>query len=86
MTNHEYTVGEDQSPHMCEYCDRLFSHEEWLDLHRGLEHPNELSDEHISAFQAAHDAEEAALGSFRLRALGVLILLYFCLLVIYALV
>jgi len=86
MSDYEYTTGEDKSPHVCNYCGHPFSHEEWLDLHRGLEHPNELSDEHISAFQSAHEAEEGELARFRLRALGVLILLYFCLLMIYALV
>jgi hypothetical protein len=86
MSNHEYTIGKDQSPHVCEYCGRPFSQQEWLDLHRGLEHPNELSEEHISAFQTAYEAEEGELGRFRLRALGVLILLYFCLLMVYALV
>jgi len=55
-------------------------------LHRGLDHPARLDDEEVAAFRAAHDAEESALGAFRLRALGALVALYFCLLMVYALV
>ena len=82
----DYDVPADAPAHECRYCGRPFAREEWLALHRGLEHPAELDDDEVAAFRAAHDAEEETLGSFRLRALGALILIYFCLLMIYALV
>ena len=86
MTDHDYDVAGDESAFECRYCDRPFAHEEWLALHKGLDHPAELDDDEIAAFREAHDEEESALGEFRLRALGALVLIYFCLLMIYALV
>jgi len=82
----DYDVPEDAAAYECRYCGRPFAREEWLALHRGLDHPAELDDEEVAAFQTAHEAEESALGNFRLRALGALVLIYFCLLMIYALV
>jgi len=82
----DYDVPADAPAHECRYCGRPFAHEEWLALHRGLEHPAELDDAEVEAFRTAHDAEEDQLGSFRLQALGALVLIYFCLLMIYALV
>lgn len=82
----EYDVPDDATTHECRYCARPFAREEWLALHRGLDHPGELDDAEIDAFREAHAEEEEELGSFRLRALGALVLIYFCLLMIYALV
>jgi hypothetical protein len=82
----DYDVPEDETAYECGYCGRPFAREEWLALHRGLDHPAQLDDEQVAAFRAAHDAEESALGNFRLRALGALVIIYFCLLMIYALV
>ncbi len=82
----DYDVPEDETAYECGYCGRPFAREEWLALHRGLDHPAQLDDEQVAAFRAAHDAEESTLGNFRLRALGALVIIYFCLLMIYALV
>jgi len=82
----DYDVPDDAEAYECGYCGRPFAREEWLDLHRGLEHPARLDETEVEAFRAAHDTEESELGSFRLRALGALVLIYFCLLMIYALV
>ncbi|MFC6757610.1 MULTISPECIES: DUF7410 domain-containing protein [Haloarcula] len=82
----DYDVPENAEAHECRYCGRPFAREEWLALHRGLDHPAQLDDDEIAAFRAAHEAEESALGNFRLRALGALVVIYFCLLMIYALV
>jgi len=86
MTDHEYTAPDDERAVECRYCGRPFAREEWLALHRGLDHPAELNDEEVAAFRRAHAEETDSLGNFRLRALGALILVYFCLLMIYALV
>jgi len=82
----DYEVPEGAPAYECRYCGRPFAREEYLALHRGLDHPAQLDDDEVEAFRAAHDAEEDELGSFRLRALGALVLVYFCLLMIYALV
>ncbi len=84
--DHGYDVPDGAPAHECRYCGRPFAHEEWLALHRGLAHPSQLDDEEVAAFRDAHEAEEESLGTFRLKALGALIVVYFCLLMIYALV
>jgi len=82
----QYDVPDDAEVYECRYCSRPFAREEWLALHRGLDHPAALDDEEVAAFRAAHDDEESELGNFRLRALGALVLVYFFLLMVYALV
>jgi hypothetical protein len=84
--DHDYDVPDNAPTHECPYCGRPFAREEWLALHRGLEHPSRLDNEEVAAFRDAHDEEEEAIGTFRLQALGALVLVYFCLLMIYALV
>jgi len=81
-----YDVPADATAYTCSYCGRPFARESWLALHRGLAHPNELDDEEVEAFRAAHDEEEESLSAFRLQALGALVLIYFGFLMVYALV
>ena len=76
-TDNDYDVPDDAPAHECAYCGRPFAREEWLALHRGLEHPSRLDNEEVAAFRDAHDEEEEAIGTFRLQALGVLVLVYF---------
>ena len=83
---HEYDVPPDAPVYECGYCGRPFARETHLDLHRGLEHPADLTDDEVAAFRTAHADEEESLGTFRLKALGSLVLLYFGLLMVYALV
>ncbi|MFB6224083.1 MAG: C2H2-type zinc finger protein [Haloarcula sp.] len=82
----DYDVPPDATAYDCSYCGRPFARESWLALHRGLAHPNELDEEEVEAFRAAHEDEEEALSTFRLQALGALVLIYFFLLMVYALV
>jgi len=81
-----YDVPADATTYDCEYCGRPFADETPLALHRGLDHPGDLDDDEVEAFRTAYEAEEEALATFRLRALGALVLLYFGLLMVYALV
>jgi len=70
----------------CPECGRPFVDEEVLALHRGRAHAEGLSGEPRAAFERALEAEETWLRRFRLKALGGLVLLYFALLTLYALV
>ena len=72
------------APYRCERCGRPFDREEWLALHLGHAHPDDLTDAEIDRFRTVHEDEERALRRFRLIALGALVLLYFGLLLIYA--
>lgn len=72
-------------PHRCDRCGRPFDRETWLTLHLGHAHPADLSDDEIERFREAHADEEDALARFRLLALGALVLIYFGLLLVYAL-
>ncbi|SFS08845.1 hypothetical protein SAMN05216559_3528 [Halomicrobium zhouii] len=82
----EYELRTDLPVYECEHCGRPFARESWLALHRGQSHPGDLDDDEIAAFREAHADEEADLRRFRLKALGTLVLLYFALLMVYAVV
>jgi len=69
----------------CAYCDRPFADERHLALHRGLAHEDDISEADREAFEAARAAERQQLRLFRLKALGVLVVLYFGLLMAFAL-
>lgn len=74
------------APHVCAYCGRPFAREEWLALHRGLEHGDRLSERERAAYERALDEEEDDLRMFRLQAIAVLIAIYFGFLIVYAFV
>jgi len=70
---------------ICEYCTRPFPTSKRLILHKGLNHYNEIDDVELEAFESAYTNEEDQLQTYRLKALGTLVLLYFAFLTIYAL-
>ncbi|MFA1612009.1 DNA-binding protein [Halobellus rubicundus] len=67
----------------CGDCGRAFHTEDLLVLHRGVRHPNALDAADQEAYREAYAAEEREIRSFRLRALAVLVLLYFGFLFLY---
>jgi|AntRauTorcE11898_2_1112593.scaffolds.fasta_scaffold55550_2 hypothetical protein len=86
MTTDRYDVPADATVHQCEYCSRPFADEEQLALHRGLDHPERIDDEELTAFEEAYTQENDAIGRYRIIAIGAIVLLYFSLLIIYALI
>jgi hypothetical protein len=82
----ETDVPPDATVYRCAYCDRPFATESYLILHRGLAHADRVSDEERAAFGAAYEREQSDLGRFRLVALGLLVLLYFGFLFVFAFV
>jgi hypothetical protein len=72
------------APFACPYCGREFARPDYRDLHLGLEHADALSPAERSAYESARDAEEEALTLFRYKALGLLIVIYFGFLMLYA--
>ncbi|WP_436347843.1 DUF7410 domain-containing protein [Natronorubrum sp. FCH18a] len=82
----ETAVRGDEPAARCPYCHQPFHEARFETLHRGLEHPSELSDRERAAFERAYADEGADIRRFRLQALGALLLVYFCLLFLYAVV
>jgi hypothetical protein len=82
----ETSVPPDHPVHRCDYCDRPFAEASYLALHRGLAHADRVSDAEREAFATAYEVEQAELGRFRLVALGLLVLLYFGFLFVFAFV
>jgi predicted nucleic acid-binding Zn ribbon protein len=78
-------MTDESTSHRCRVCGRSFPTERLLVLHRGVRHPGELADEELAAYREAYADEQSRLRSFRLRALGVLVLLYFGFLFLFAL-
>lgn len=77
-------VPDDESPVVCSYCERPFASEEFVSLHAGLEHYEELAPDEREAYAEAYAAETDELRYFRLKALAALLVIYFGLLFVYA--
>ncbi|MDS0296624.1 hypothetical protein [Halogeometricum luteum] len=85
MSQIQTTVPEGETPAgTCEYCGHPFPTTDRLVLHRGREHSQRLDDIDKEKFKSAFTEEEDALRSLRLRALAILVILYFGLLNVYA--
>ncbi|RDZ62072.1 DNA-binding protein [Haloferax sp. Atlit-12N] len=63
--------------HTCTACGEAYPTARLLVLHRGARHPDDLDAGEVEAYREAYYEEEDELKSFRIRALGVLVLLYF---------
>lgn len=74
-----------EEPHVCARCGEPFVREQYLALHRGLEHYSRLTEEERAAFDDAYADERSELYRFRIVALGGLVALYFAFLFAYAL-
>jgi hypothetical protein len=85
-TTEQTHVPPDEEPYVCAHCDEPFAREQYLALHRGLEHYGQLSEDERVAFDEAYDDENAELYRFRIVALGGLVALYFLFLFAYALI
>jgi hypothetical protein len=82
----EYDIPPDAPVQECPYCDRPFPDADQRAMHVGVDHPEEMTDDERAAFEEARAAEYEDLRQYRIVAVGVLVLLYFGLLLIYALV
>ncbi|WP_254523018.1 DUF7410 domain-containing protein [Natrinema caseinilyticum] len=81
-----FDVHGDEPPVRCPYCGRPFRRDRYESLHRGLEHSERLSVRERAAYDRARGEENPAVRRVRLEALGVLVLLYFGLLIVAAFV
>ena len=70
----------------CPHCGRPFSRARYRTLHVGLEHYDRLGDDEREAFVAEYREETAEIKRFRLKALALLITLYFGFLYLYLLI
>lgn len=82
----EYDAPADATSETCPECGRPFPDAELLALHRGHAHGEVLSPADRETVEHAREAESRNLRLFRLKALVVLVVLYFGLLMIYAVV
>jgi hypothetical protein len=82
----ETNVPGDADAHRCPYCDRPFTTRERVDLHVGLTHYDVCTDAEADAFETAYTDESESLRVFQLKAAGVLVLIYFGTLILYAVV
>lgn len=82
----ETDVPESATVHRCQYCDRPFRREDQRTLHVGLEHYDRMTDAEEAAFRESYEAESDRLGLYRLKLAGALVVLYFGLLLLYAVV
>jgi hypothetical protein len=81
-----YEVPPEGAAETCPDCGRPFHDAELVALHRGLAHEAVLDDEARERVAAAREAESRRLRLFRLKAIAALVVLYFGLLMVYAVV
>ena len=85
MTRNTDTSRNDatDATYVCDDCGRAFHTADLRVLHRGVRHPDALDAAERDAYREVYADEEAAIRSFRIRALGILVVLYFGLLFLY---
>jgi hypothetical protein len=81
-----YDVPAGESVVECDYCGRPFASDSLLALHHGHAHREALSEDERERFAETYEAETRALQRFRYKALAALVVLYFGVLMIYAVV
>jgi len=70
-------VSSGETPIRCHHCSQPFSTERYRTLHLGLAHYDRLSEDERAAFVDAYRGETGEIRTFRLKVLGLLVLLYF---------
>lgn len=78
-----YDVPSDATVVTCPRCGRPFVRERHRDLHLGQAHAG-LGDDERAAYEAARDEEADELRRFRILSLGLLVVIYFGFLFLYA--
>lgn len=78
-----YEVPPGETAFACPRCGRPFARERHRDLHLGQAHAD-LDDEERTAYEVARDEETDDLRRFRIVSLGMLVILYFGFLFLYA--
>ena len=81
-----YDIPDGETSADCPYCGRPFAEERLLELHLGVDHSDSLDGEERDAYEAAAESEDDALRRHTIAAIGLLVLLYFGLLIVFALV
>ena len=78
-------VDPDGDDHVtCGYCGAPFADEDLLALHHGLDHEDGLTESERETFEAVYEDESEDIRFFRLKAVAVLVALYFVLLMTYS--
>ncbi|WP_128477847.1 C2H2-type zinc finger protein [Halorussus pelagicus] len=73
-----------ESPVNCPHCGRPLESERLLVLHEGIDHWERLDDERREEFHETYRRENDDLRTFRLKMLGVLVVVYFAFLFVYS--
>lgn len=77
-------IPAEETSEICSYCGNPFPDGEILSLHKGRTHVEVLSEEERASVREARELEADELHMFQLKALFVLVLLYFALVLTYA--
>jgi hypothetical protein len=83
-TTYDTEIPPGESPADCPYCGRPLESEELLVLHEGLDHWERLDDDRRERFRELYRRENDDLRTFRLKSLGLLVLIYFAFLFVYS--
>jgi hypothetical protein len=79
-----YEPRPDTPVEQCPYCGQPFPEAEILLLHKGIDHPEDLSSDEREAYEEARRDEDEELRLFKLKSLVALVALYFGFIMVYA--
>ncbi|UPV73518.1 C2H2-type zinc finger protein [Halorussus limi] len=81
---YETDVPPGESPVECPHCGRPLESEQLLVLHEGIDHWERLGDDRREEFRETYRRENDDLRTFRLKLLGLLVVVYFAFLFVYS--
>ena len=84
LPTYQTEVPPGESPAECPYCGRPLESEDLLVLHEGLDHWQRIDDDRRERFRETYASESDDLRTFRLKMLGLLVVVYFVFLFVYS--
>ena len=79
-----YEVPADAPSYDCPYCDAVLPEEELLDLHIGVEHEEDASEEELEAFEDTFERESNQVFIYHLKVISLVVAIYFAFLFTYS--
>lgn len=79
-----YDVPPDAPAHDCPYCEAVLPEQELLELHVGVEHEDEATDDELEAFEDTFEGESNQVFIYHLKVIVMVVAIYFIFLFTYS--
>lgn len=81
---HVYDVPPDAPAHECPYCEAVLPERELLELHVGIEHEHDATDDELEAFEDTFEWESNQVFIYHLKVISLVVTIYFVFLFTYS--